>query len=134
LDPYGEGTLNYSFGPHATLGWTLSYSLLEPDILGSPARTVFRTGLTVSYHITPRIVTGLSAVYEHDENEGETIGPFIIQPAFAEDILSISATAHYALNRTWSLELGYDYTNLTSDIVFREYYKNRFYGGVNFQF
>ena len=133
LDPYGSASLNYTVGPHLTLAWTASYSLQEPDTVGSPARTSLQTGLTGIYKITPRITSNLSVFYEHDENDGQMSFFFFIPP-FAENILSLSASVRYALNRNWGMELGYSFTGLTSGQSFRDYDKSRFYGGANFQF
>ena len=133
MDPYGQASLNYTVGPHLTLAWTASYSLQEPDVVGSPARTSLQTGLTGTYKITPRITSNLSVFYEHDENDGQTSFFFIIPP-FADNILSLSASVRYALNRNWGVELGYSFTGLTSGQSFRDYDKSKFYGGANFQF
>jgi hypothetical protein len=133
LDPYAEATLNYALGPHLSLTWTNRYSLEEPDVPGSPSRTTFRTGLSARYQITPRISSALSVFWEHDDNDG-TVTPFFISPPFTEDIFSLSSSLRYAFNRNWGVELGYDFSEVKSDFPFREYYRNRFYGGVNFQF
>jgi hypothetical protein len=132
-DPYAEATLNYALGPHLSLTWTNRYSIEEPDVPGSPSRTTFRTGLSARYAITPRIVSALSIFWEHDDNEGSAT-PFGVSPSFAEDIFSVAFSLRYAINRNWGVELGYDFSDVESDIPFREYYRNRFYGGVNFQF
>jgi hypothetical protein len=95
--------------------------------------------LTGSYKLTARIVANLSAYYLHDNNDSSFTSipgfPFpITQPAFAEDSLFISLTLRYAINHTWGADLGYDFANVRSDIRLREYYRNRFYGGVSFTF
>ena len=139
IDPYFEGTLSYALGPHFTLLVTNRYSIEEPDVIGSQARTTFRTNLTGSYKLTARIVAGVTASYQHDTNDSSFafVSPFpfpIFQPAFVEDSLSISLSLRYAINHTWGAELGYDFTDVLSDIPLRAYYHNRFYGGVNFTF
>jgi hypothetical protein len=133
LDPYAQGALNYTVGPHLTLAWTVSYSLEEPDVVGSPARTSLQTALTGTYKITPRITSSLTLFYEHDENDGQ-MSFFFFQPPFSEDLLSVTAALRYAINRNWGLELGYSFTGLTSGQPFRDYDKSRYYGGANFQF
>jgi hypothetical protein len=138
-DPYFEGTLTYALGPHLTLSWTNRYGIEEPDVIGSIARTTFRTGLTGSYKLTARTLATVTAYYQHDNNDSSTRiipgFPFpLVQPGFVEDSLSISLALHYAINHTWAAELGYDYSEIQSDQSFREYYRNRFYGGVNFTF
>ena len=139
IDPYFEGTLTYALGPHFTLAWTARYSIEEPDVIGSVARTTFRTGLTGNYKLTARIVATLAAYYQHDTNDSifSFIPGFpfpIFQPAFIEDSLSVSFGLRYAINNTWGAELGYDFTDVSSGQQFRAYYRNRFYGGVNFTF
>jgi hypothetical protein len=139
IDPYFEGTLTYALGPHLTLAWTNRYSIEEPDVIGSVARTTFRTGLTGSYKLTARTVATLAAYYQHDNNDSifTFISGFpfpILQPGFVEDSLNISLSLRYAINHNWGAELGYDFADVRSDQSFREYYRNRFYGGVNFTF
>jgi hypothetical protein len=132
-DPYIDGTLSYALGPHLSLSWNNRYSIEEPDVPGSQARTTFRTGLTGSYKLTARILASLAAYYQHDENDPSMVFIFI-QPGFAEDSLSLSLTLRYAINHTWGVDVGWDFSNVSSDITEREYYRNRFYGGLNFTF
>ena len=138
-DPYFEGTLIYALGSHMSLSWSNRFSIEEPDVIGSQARTTFRTALSGNYKLTARIAATVSASYQHDNNDSSFtfVSPFpfpIFQPAFVEDSLSLSLALRYAINRTWGAELGYDFTDVLSDIRLREYYRNRFYGGVNFTF
>ena len=133
IDPYFEGTLTYALGPHFTLSWVNRYSIEEPDVAGSQSRTTFRTGLSGSYNLTARIVAALSAFYTHDNNDG-ALTPLSFSPPFVEDSFAMSLSLRYAINHTWGAELGYDFTDVESDFRLRQYYRNRFYGGVNFTF
>ena len=133
IDPYFEGILTYALGPRSSLSWNSRYSIEEPDIIGSQSRTTFRTGLTGNYKVTARITATLAAYYVHDQYDA-TVSFFFITPAFAEDSLSLSLALRYAINHTWGAEVGYDFTDVESDLPFRAYDRNRFYGGVNFTF
>ena len=132
-DPYIEGTLTYALGPHFSLTWDGRYSLEEPDVPGSQARTTFRTGLTGGYKLTGRITANLAAYYLHDVTDPSIIFIFI-QPGFTEDSFNTTLTLHYAINHIWGVDLGWDFTDVQSDLSFRDYYRNRFYGGINFTF
>jgi putative beta-barrel porin BBP2 len=132
-DPYGEGTLTYALGPHLNLSWINRYSLEEPDVPGSPSRVTFRTGLTGRYNLTARIVAGFNAFWEHDENDGQ-VSFFFVSPGFAEDVFTLGGSVRYAMNHTWGLEAGYDFYDVESELTNRGYYRNRIYGGLNFQF
>ena len=131
--PYFEGTLNYAVGPRTSLSWTNRYSIEEPDVAGSQSRTTFRTGLQVIYGITPRITSRIGAFYQHDENEAFS-SPFAVSPAFTEDSLDLAIGIRYAINRNLSLEAGYNHTEVLSDIVLREYSRNRYFFGVAYSF
>jgi hypothetical protein len=131
IDPYFQGTLTYALGPHLTLAWNVNYSIEEPDVIGSVARTTFRTGLTGSYKLTARTVATVAAYYQHDTNDSIVSFipgfPFpIFQAGFVEDALSVSLSLRYAINHTWGAELGYDFSEILSNQSFREYYRNRF--------
>jgi hypothetical protein len=133
--PYGEGTLSYALGARTSISWTSRYAIEEPDVGGARGRTTFRTGLRLTHSVTPRIVTSLSAFYQHDENEPIPVGFFgFISPGFAEDSLNLSVSARYAITRNWGIDAGYDLYDVWSELPFREYYRNRFYGGVNLAF
>ena len=131
--PYGEATLNYSLGARTTLSWTNRYGLDEPDVAGAASRTTFRTGLNASYAITPRIISSLTLFYQHDENNG-VFTPTAFVPSFNEDSLDIGLGLRYEINRNFAAIAGYNHTEVLSDIVLREYARNRYYLGLNATF
>ena len=131
--PYGESTLNYSLGERTTVSWISRFGLDEPDVPGSASRTTFRSGLRANYAFTPRISANLSLFYQHDENE--SIGsPAFLVPAFNEDSIDIALGLRYEINRTFSALAGYSHTEVFSDILLREYARNRYYLGLNATF
>jgi len=40
----------------------------------------------------------------------------------------------YAITRYLGVDVGYNYTDVLSDLALRGYSRNRFYGGVDFSF
>ncbi len=131
--PYFEGTLKYALGSRSSVSWTNRYSIEEPDVPGSPSRRTFRTGLQVSYAVTPRITATLGAYYEHDDNEGGIVGNDS-SPSFSEDSFDLALAVRYAITRNLAVELAYSHIEVTSDIDLREYSRNRYSAGVNFSF
>ena len=128
--PYAEATLNYAIAQNTSLSWTSRYSLEEPDVPDALTRTTFRTGLSVRHAFTSRISVGLNAAYQHDDNDAS-----LVAPGFTEDSFDISLSARYAVNRNWAFDIGYNHTEVVSDdAFFREYSRNRVYGGVTFTF
>ena len=136
--PYFEGTLNYAIGKRTTVSWNNSYGIVEPNVTTNPVETAFRSGLQVSQQVTPKITATLSFHYEHDEYEAVTeqfFGfTFTVSPAFAENSFALGFSLRYAITPHLGIDLGYDRTQISSDNSFREYSRNRFYGGLNFAF
>jgi len=136
--PYFEGTLNYAVGKRTTVSWNNSYGIEDSAVTVNTTRTTFRSGLQVSQKVTPKITATLSFNYEHDENEAVTeqfFGfTFTVSPAFRENAFDVGFNLRYAITPHLGIDLGYDRTQIASDIQFREYSRNRYYGGLNFTF
>lgn len=128
--PYAESTLRYALSQRTSLSWTNRYGLEEPDTIGTPSRTTYRTGLALSYGITPRIAATGSLFYQHDNNDGITTATFFVPP-FNEDTLNIGIGLRYEINRVFAVIAGYDHSEVFSDILLREYSRNRYYIGLN---
>ncbi len=131
--PYAEATLRYAAGTRTSIAWTNRYGLEEPDFAGSPSRTTYRTGLTVSYAITQRLTATGALFYEHDDNDG-VLEPTFIEPAFTEDSVDIGIGLQYEINRTYAVLAGYSHSEVFSEVSLREYARNRYYIGLNVTF
>jgi hypothetical protein len=136
--PYFESTLNYVVGKRTTLSWNSSYLLVEPNVTTNPIETAFRTGLQASQQLTSKITATLGFYYEHDHYDAVTeqfFGfTFTVSPAFSEDVYNLNLNVRYAITPHLGIDLGYDRQQVMSDIVFREFTRNRFYGGLNYAF
>lgn len=127
--PYFEATLNYALGKKTSLSWTNRYGIEEPDVLGQPSRVTYRTGLEGKYNWTPRISSRLAMFYEHDD-----YGATALSPAFVEDSIDVALSLRYAIARYLGVEVGYNHTEVLSDVALRGYSRNRFYAGADFTF
>jgi hypothetical protein len=128
--PYFEGTLNYALGKNTSIAWTNRYAIEEPDVLLNPSRTTFRTGLRVKHDFTARITANLGAYYQHDDYDSVNTAT-AFSPSFTEEAFDLALSVRYAITRFFGIEAGYTHTEVWSDILVREYSRNRFWGGVN---
>ena len=55
-------------------------------------------------------------------------------PAFTEDSIDIGLGLRYEINRDFAALAGYSHTEVFSDILLREYARNRYYLGLNATF
>lgn len=130
--PYFEGNVSYALGHRTSVSWVTRYGIEEPDTPNSQSRTTLRTGLQTKFSLTSRIETGLDLFYVHDDYHALTSGP--ANGAFAEDTFDVGFSVRYAITNLIGLQLGYNYTDVSSDSSIREYSRNRVSGGVNVTF
>ncbi len=124
--PYAEATLTYALGQNTSLSWLNRYALEQPDFAEALGRTTYRTGLSVRHNWTARISTALGAFYQHDTNDQTLFGV----SDFEEDAIDLTLSARYAFNRNFAIEGGYHHTDIWSDVLFREYTRNRYWLGA----
>ena len=131
--PYFESSVNYALGRRTSVGWTTRYGIEEPDLLNAQSRTTFRTGLQTKFDFTSRIGFTGSIYYVHDDYH-VFVGNNVVNNAFSDDTFDADIAFRYGLTRLIGLQLGYHYTNATSDLPAREYDRNRVSGGINVTF
>lgn len=131
--PYFDGTLSYIVGKQTTVTWTNRYSIEQADVVANQGRKTFRTGLSARHNFTPRITGSLGAYYTHDAYQA-TNSPVAVSPGFTEESFDMSVSLRYAITRYLGVEAGYNYTDISSDIAFRDYTRNRYWGGLNVTF
>ena len=120
-------------GKRTLVTWTNRYSIEEPDVLLSQGRDTFRTGVSARHQFTPKISATASAYYVHDDYQSLN-QPGVFSPSFTEQSIDLSVGLRYALTRNMAVEAGYSYTNVWSDVSFRDYTRNRYWGGFNVTF
>jgi hypothetical protein len=135
MSPYFEGTLNYALGKNTSLTWTNRYGIEEGDVQLSATRKTFRTGLRARHDITSRITANVGAYYQHDDYDSVD-RPDVTSDsaAFTEEAFDIALSLRYAFTRYFGVEAGYNHTEVWSDVVFRDYSRNRYWAGLNVVF
>jgi|ERR1700731_322178 len=131
--PYFEGTVNYAVGKRVSVSWNSHYGLEEPDVAGSQSRTTFRTGFQTKFNLTSRISSTVDLYYVHDDYPSFTSG-MVVTPGFIENTFDGNLSLRYAITPLIGVQAGYHYTNISSDIQFREYSRNRVSAGVSLSF
>ena len=131
--PYFEGTVTYALGKQVSVSWNSRYGLEEPDLVGSQSRTTFRTGLQTKFNLTSRISSSVDLYFVHDDFQSLNSGP-IVTPGFTENTFDGNLSIRYGITPLIGVQAGYHYTDVNSDVLFREYSRNRIFAGVNLTF
>jgi Putative beta-barrel porin 2 len=133
IGPYFEGSVTYALGKRTSVTWNNNYGLEEPDLPGSQSRTTFRTGLQTKFNLTSRISSNFDLFYVHDEYNAFTSGT-IMGTAFTENSFDGDLSLRYAITPLLGVQAGYHYTDISSDVLSREYSRNRAFAGVSLSF
>lgn len=139
-NPYFEGSLTYAGAHHSSLSLRGSYGIEEPSSTAVLSRTTFRTGLEFKYGLTGRIIASANAFYHHDENKGTVPGASSGMPmampvsGFSEDSFDGSIDLRYVLNRRFSFDLGFEYSEINSEESARNYSRYRCFAGLTFTY
>ena len=137
--PYAEATISYTVSRRTTASFVARYGIEEGDLSTDVTKAdTVRLGINVEQQITPRIsVYGgfyFTHAYYDTPNRTDEAQLLTAPVNFNEETYDVSVGARYAINRNLAVELGYTHTTVSSEIASREYDRNRYFGGVRFQF
>jgi len=124
--PYAESTLSYEYRPSCFFQWYNRLGLEQSDFAETQYKEVYRTGIRVDHTFGQKLKAGASIYYSYNQYKQ----PF----SFAENDLDANATLSYAIYRSLSVQAGYTFTRASSEIVFRDYYRNKIFLGASFAF
>src|SRR5206468_1424634 len=105
--PYFESTLTYILRHNGSIIWTNSYSIEESGTPGGSSSPAFRTGLTLNYGFTGRLSASLPLFYVHGGNQSGG------SSSSSEDTIDIGPSLNYSINRHFSANVGYHYTEVS---------------------
>ena len=129
--PYAEGSVTYNLSRRANLALIARYGIEEGGLTTTATNAnTLRLGISYNQSITARISGYLSFYYTH--SRFETPSGAVVD--FNEDTYDVAVGARYAINRNFSLEIGYTHTSVDSDIDTRSYNRERAFGGVRLAF
>ena len=126
--PYFESSLQYVYGHNSTVAWTNRYGF-EPSGANGTRQTSYRTGLNVNQVLTGRITLNIGLNYNNfDTTQPGTIG------STAENDVNTSLGANYVVNRSFTLNGSYTFTDVLYSTPNSSYTRNRVFLGGTYTF
>ena len=124
-EPYGDVTLTYVASPRTRIALSAAYSMLESEQVNFASQDRTILAASFKHDLTAKIALMLSGSYRNSKYEAdyqvvENGGP----SEGEEDIILTTAQVAYRLDVRNSLELTYNYTDLSSDLQ-DEFTRNR---------
>lgn len=130
IGPFMESSLRYQFRPASALSWTMRYGTEQSGIFDVSQRQTFRTGLSLTHAITPRLSSVFSLNYLCNYYSQDQV-----IDSFVENIVDFNVGVNYQLNRFVGLEAGYQFTvDIAPEDTDRDYTRSIVFVGANFSF
>lgn len=138
INPYAEIRVSYEGGNHS-LDWLTTYGVEQPSQSLAAGATTLRTGLNLGYDLTSRLNLKAGVYYDHEENQGGTMGFVGSTPTGPQDSLQFTLGLTYTINKHFALHANYEYSNQsssggTSSGGSSGYSRNRYFAGVTYRY
>lgn len=133
VSPYVDASLTYRYLPGGSLEFGVRHDRNATDVSsvdttsGLPTLDAETTSVyaEITHHLTRKLTGSLNVQYQiSDFNFGTYNGN-------TENLWMLGANLEYRFDNHWSVETGYNYDILDSEITGRGYDRNRFYVGVH---
>jgi hypothetical protein len=124
--PYGESTLIYEYKPSSFVQWYNRFGLEQTGLGTGQYAEVYRTGLSVNHTFGRKMKAGAAIYYSYNQYRQPFSPP--------ENDFDANATVSYQIHRSLSVQAGYTFTEVFSEVVLRSYSRNRIFLGGSFAF
>jgi len=127
--PYAAFNINWRLGHRSNLDFNYVHNVVATDVITAVGQEADRFTSRFKYDITPSITAHLEGIYTHSDYTSELLQPGTM-PSFTEDVLAVDTGLAYHFNKNFDFDTGYTFSNVSSDLSFREYTRNQVYLGV----
>ncbi len=127
--PYASLTANWRLGQRSSLDFNYVHNVVNTDVIAAVGQEADRVTSKFKYDITPSISAHLEGIFTHSDYTAKLILPGTV-PSFTEDVLAVDAGLDYHFNKNFDFDMGYTFTNVSSQLAFREYTRDQVYLGV----
>ena len=130
ISPYADANLTYAFNPGSSfqVGVKHTRTATDSDSIAAAAEPTLDKEATLVYaqltHKVGKLTGSLLAQYQKGEFNGGALD------GQSEDFFLAGANLSYEINQFLSADIGYNFDRLDSDLLNRDYSRNRVYIGI----
>jgi hypothetical protein len=127
--PYASASLAWQLGRRSNLGIGYSYSVVPTDVTIASGQQASRVYANFAYDFSRSISTHLNLALTDGDYEN-----YLLQPgttgSFTEWDTALDVGLTYHLSNHFDLNTGYTFSDVSSQLGFRDYTRNQFYIGI----
>lgn len=127
--PYFAANLAWQLGARSSLSFNYSHDVVPTDVNVAAGQVADRVSSTFRYDFTSRLSGHFGFNYTHGEYTQGLITPGTVS-SFSENDLALDLGGGFHLNSNFDLEAGYLFSDVSSDLNFRDYIRDQIYLGV----
>jgi hypothetical protein len=127
--PYANVNLNWSLGARSHFDFNYSHSIQPTDVVDATGQMGDRVSTNFTYDLSRTIGLHVQGIYTYSEYNSDYITPGTLTN-FSENTMALSLGATYHLNNHFDLNLGYTFSDVSSQLSFRDYSRNQVNIGV----
>jgi len=115
--PYVDGAVTFLPSPRTRLSAGVGYSMFEADVYPYANQDRTLVYASVAHDLTGKISLFLTGSYQDSSYSGDqSVDQSLKSKDGSEEIIQVSASATYKVNRNNWIEAGYQFINLNSDV------------------
>jgi hypothetical protein len=124
ISPYVDAQIAWQFAESGNFKLGVKHQHNATDVANTQDAETTTVYTSANYNITPLILGSLYGQFQHSTFNGGTANNQI------DNFMTVGLTLSYELSKWLSLETGYNFDRLDSDIVTRTFYRNRVFIGI----
>jgi hypothetical protein len=129
--PWGSIGLTYNYGPGSSVQVGFTHKRNQTDVVSPDANGYITSDQetsvifgSINHHFTPKLSGRLTGQWQDSEFLGGA------NDGISETFFDVGVSLAYRFNQYLTGDVGYNFSQLTSDISGRDYDRNRVYIGV----
>lgn len=127
-NPYVDASLSYAYSEASTAQVGIRHGRNATDVIGALDQQSTMVYGTVNHQITGALRGSLTAQFQNAEFVGSAKDAGV--DGQSETLVSVGATLNYRINSYLSAETSYFFDRLSSDIILRDFTRNRVFVGL----
>ena len=128
VSPYASVSLDWQLGKRSRLDFNYVHTIEPTDVYNAAGQESDRFTTEFSYDVTARINTHANVNFTYSQYGGSQLQSGA--SSFDEYVLGLDLGASYKISDNFSVEAGYDLSDISSQESYRDYTRNQVYIGV----
>jgi len=127
--PYAAASVHWQLGSRSAFAFNYVHEVVPTDVITADGQIADRFTASLHYDILPTLTVHGALAFTHGDYTDGLIVPGAVSN-YTENDLALETGLDYHVNSYLDLEAGYIFSDVSSDLSFRDYTRHQIYIGV----